>query len=75
MRSPASMASPSFLSQLTSVPTLIVSLNFGISITLPVIGTFMDLDSSGGEILRYMAVMPAILIFAFLFLNIYFRKK
>lgn len=49
--------------------------NFGISITLPVIGAFMDLDSSGGEVLRYMAVMPAILIIAFLFLNIYFRKK
>lgn len=49
--------------------------NFGISIALPVIGIFMDTESTGAETLRYMAVMPAILIFAFGFLNIYMRKK
>ncbi|MCK5105839.1 MAG: MFS transporter, partial [Cyclobacteriaceae bacterium] len=49
--------------------------NFGISIALPIIGIFMDMDSSGADTLRYIAVLPAILIGAFLFLNIYIRKK
>ena len=49
--------------------------NFSISIALPIIGVFMDTESSGAETLRYMAVMPAILIGAFLFLNIYLRSK
>ena len=49
--------------------------NFGISIALPIIGIFMDMDSSGADTLRYIAVLPAILIGAFLFLNIYIRKS
>ncbi len=49
--------------------------NFSISIALPIIGIFMDTESTGAETLRYMAVMPAILIFAFGFLNMYMRKK
>lgn len=49
--------------------------NFAISISLPIIGIFMDMDSTGGETLRYIAVMPAILIAAFLFLNIYMKKS
>jgi MFS family permease len=36
--------------------------NFSISIALPVIGIFMDTAATGAETLRYMAVMPAILI-------------
>jgi len=49
--------------------------NFAISIALPIIGIFMDTESSGAETLRYMAVLPAILIIAFLFLNIYTRRE
>ena len=49
--------------------------NLGISIALPIIGIFMDMDSSGAATLRYIAVLPAILIGAFLFLNIYIRKN
>lgn len=49
--------------------------NFSISIALPIIGIFMDTESTGAETLRYMAVMPAILIFAFGLLNMYMRKK
>lgn len=49
--------------------------NFAVSIALPVIGIFMDMDSSGASTLRYMAVMPAFLIAAFLFLNIYIRRQ
>ena len=49
--------------------------NLGISIALPIIGIFMDMDSSGAATLRYIAVLPAILIGAFLFLNIYLRKN
>ncbi len=48
--------------------------NFSISIALPVIGIFMDTAASGAETLRYMAVMPAILIVAFLLLYIKFKK-
>lgn len=49
--------------------------NFAASIILPIIGIFMDMDSSGAEVLRYMAVLPAILIVAFLFLNFYMKKR
>ncbi len=49
--------------------------NFGISIALPTIGIFMDMDSTGANTLRYMAIMPLILIFAFTILNIYLRKS
>jgi len=49
--------------------------NFSISIALPIIGLFMDTESTGAMTLRYMAVMPAILILAFGFLNLFIRKK
>lgn len=49
--------------------------NFAVSIALPVIGVFMDTQSSGASTLRYMAVMPAILIGAFIFLNVYIRRR
>ena len=49
--------------------------NFSISIALPIIGLFMDTESTGAETLRYMAVMPAILIVAFGLLNIAMRSK
>jgi MFS family permease len=49
--------------------------NLAISLALPIIGVFLDNYSSGSSTLRYIAVMPAILIFAFLFLNIYMKKN
>jgi fucose permease len=49
--------------------------NFSISIALPVIGIFMDTTATGSETLRYMAVMPAILIVAFSLLHIRFKRK
>ncbi|MCG8310987.1 MAG: MFS transporter [Cytophagales bacterium] len=49
--------------------------NFSISIALPIIGIFMDTESTGAETLRYMAVMPAILILAFGALFFLTRKK
>lgn len=49
--------------------------NFSISIALPVIGIFMDTEATGSDTLRYMAVLPAILIVAFIFLNMYMRTK
>jgi MFS family permease len=49
--------------------------NFAISNILIIIGIFMDTRSTGAETLRYMAVMPAILIVTFLFLHIYIRKS
>ena len=49
--------------------------NFSISIALPIIGIFMDTESTGAETLRYMAVMPVILILAFGLLNLHLRKK
>lgn len=49
--------------------------NLGVSVALPAIGFFMDMGSSGASTLRYMAVLPATLIVAFLILTIYIRKK
>lgn len=49
--------------------------NFAVSLSLPIIGIFMDMESSGAATLRYMAVLPAILIVAFTFLNIYTRRN
>ena len=49
--------------------------NFSISMALPIIGIFMDTESTGAETLRYMAVMPAILILAFGLLTIITRRK
>lgn len=47
------------------------------SIVLPVIGTFRDQDMSGSEVLQLMAVLPGILIVAFLVLHFVImpRKK
>ena len=49
--------------------------NLAISLALPIIGIFLDNYSSGASTLRYIAVMPAILIIAFLFLNTYMKKS
>lgn len=46
---------------------------FSVSLVLPIMGTFLDSASSGAETLRYMAVLPSILILAFSFL--YFRYR
>ncbi|MCB0744616.1 MAG: MFS transporter, partial [Ignavibacteriae bacterium] len=35
---------------------------FSVSIVLPIMGVFMDTGSQGGETLRYMAILPAVLI-------------
>jgi MFS family permease len=48
--------------------------NFAASISLPIIGIFMDMESSGASTLRYMSIMPLILIVAFGFLFLYLRK-
>lgn len=48
---------------------------FAVSIVLPLMGRFMDTEATGADTLRYMAVLPAILIVAFLFLFLRFRKK
>lgn len=44
-----------------------------VSIVLPVMGKFMDADTSGSETLQLMAILPAILILAFG--GLYFSKK
>lgn len=36
-----------------------------VSIVLPMIGSFMDVDKSGADTLRMMAILPAILVIAF----------
>lgn len=48
---------------------------FSVSIVLPVMGHLMDGASGAGEALRTMSILPAILIVAFLGLNIYMRKR
>ncbi len=47
---------------------------FSVSIVLPIMGRFMDTSASGTETLRYVAVLPAILIVAFIFLFSKYRK-
>ncbi|MBS1543259.1 MAG: MFS transporter [Bacteroidetes bacterium] len=44
------------------------------SIVLPVIGGFLDTASTGSETLRYMAVLPLVLVFAFTYLYSKHRK-
>ncbi len=46
-----------------------------VAIVLPVMGKFMDLSDSGTETLRYMAILPALLIIAFALLYITHKKK
>jgi MFS family permease len=47
---------------------------FSVSIVLPIMGNLMD-NASAAEALRTMSVLPAILIVAFLGLNIYMKKR
>lgn len=47
---------------------------FSVSIVLPIMGNLMD-NESAAEALRTMSILPAILIIAFLGLNIYMNKK
>lgn len=48
---------------------------FSVSIVLPVMGVFMDTGSEGGETLRYMAILPLILIVLFAVLFSKYRSK
>jgi MFS family permease len=47
---------------------------FSVSLVLPIMGNLMD-NASPVEALRTMSLLPAILIIAFLGLNIYMKKK
>ena len=47
---------------------------FSVSIVLPVMGRFMDTSATGAETLRYVAILPVILIVAFIFLFARYRK-
>lgn len=47
---------------------------FSVSIVLPVMGRFMDTSATGAETLRYVAVLPSILIVAFIYLFLRHRK-
>ncbi|WP_396602186.1 MFS transporter [Algibacter sp. R77976] len=48
---------------------------FSVSLVLPIMGKLMDGASGAGEALRTMSVLPAILIVAFIGLNIYMKKR
>ncbi|TGV03517.1 MFS transporter [Flavivirga rizhaonensis] len=48
---------------------------FSVSIVLPVMGRLMDGEGGINEALRTMSILPAILIVAFLGLNIYMKKR
>lgn len=47
---------------------------FSVSIVLPIMGNLMD-NANAGEALRTMSILPAILIVAFIGLNIYMKKN
>ena len=47
---------------------------FSVSLVLPIMGNIMD-NESAQEALKVMSILPAILIVAFTFLNVYMRKK
>jgi len=47
---------------------------FSVSLVLPIMGKLMD-DANASEALRTMSILPAILIIAFLGLNIYMKKR
>ncbi|GGZ73330.1 MFS transporter [Algibacter mikhailovii] len=47
---------------------------FSVSIVLPIMGRLMD-DANAGEALRTMSILPAILIAAFLGLNVYMKNR
>jgi fucose permease len=48
---------------------------FSVSLVLPVMGKLMDASSGSGDALRTMSILPAILIVAFVGLNIYMKKR
>lgn len=48
---------------------------FSVSIILPIMGVFMDTGSQGSETLRYMAILPAVLIVLFGVLYTKYGKK
>ncbi|PKQ43958.1 MFS transporter [Confluentibacter flavum] len=47
---------------------------FSVSLVLPIMGNLMD-NASPGEALRTMSILPAILIIAFLGLNVYMKRS
>ena len=47
---------------------------FSVSIVLPIMGNMLD-NASPGEVLRIMSILPAILIVAFIGLNMYMKKR
>jgi MFS family permease len=47
---------------------------FSVSLVLPIMGKLMD-DANAAEALRTMSLLPAILIIAFIGLNIYMKKR
>lgn len=47
---------------------------FSVSLVLPIMGKLMD-DANAAEALRTMSILPAILIVAFIGLNIYMKKR
>ncbi len=46
-----------------------------VSLVLPIMGSYMDTNTSGSETLRLMSILPAILIIAFGLLNLALNKK
>jgi hypothetical protein len=48
---------------------------FSVSIVLPIMGVFIDTGSQGSETLRYMAILPALLIVLFGVLYSKYGKK
>lgn len=47
---------------------------FSVSIVLPIMGSVLD-NANAAEALKYMSILPAILIVAFIGLNVFLRKK
>lgn len=47
---------------------------FSVSIVLPIMGGFLDHATTGADALRYMSVLPAVLIVAFAALHLTRRK-
>ncbi|MFZ1290639.1 MAG: MFS transporter [Melioribacteraceae bacterium] len=48
---------------------------FSVSIVLPIMGVFMDTGTQGSETLRFMSILPAILVVLFGFLYTKFGRK
>jgi len=48
---------------------------FSVSIVLPIMGVFMDTGTQGSETLRFMSILPAILVVLFGFLFFKFGRK